>query len=141
MQAMDQATRESFISTYKGLLDQLNEKKKAGIKFDFGHELKMYERDHELDTISYFRVRPRLPSVLFATTLGPCGSSRQKPLVCVDAMALVVRGRAPCGHWQVQHRHVYRRVNGRTGTLEKRRTGTLASAAPPCESTAQTSWF
>lgn len=53
--AMDQATRESFISTYKGLLDQLNEKKKAGIKFDFGHELKMYERDHELDTISYFR--------------------------------------------------------------------------------------
>lgn len=57
-QAMDQGTRESFIATYKGLLDQLNEKKKAGIKFDFGHELKMYERDHELDTISYFRVRP-----------------------------------------------------------------------------------
>lgn len=54
---MDQGTRESFIATYKGLLDQLNEKKKAGIKFDFGHELKMYERDHELDTISYFRVR------------------------------------------------------------------------------------
>jgi hypothetical protein len=54
---MDQGTRDSFNATYKGLLDQLNEKKKAGIKFDFGNELKLYERDNELDTIGYFRVR------------------------------------------------------------------------------------
>jgi hypothetical protein len=55
---MDQSTRDNFNATYKGLLDQLNEKKKAGIKFDFAHELKLYERDNELDTIAYFRVRP-----------------------------------------------------------------------------------
>lgn len=57
VQGMDQSTRESFNLTYKGLLDQLNEKKREGVKFDFAHELKVYERDHELDTIGYFRVR------------------------------------------------------------------------------------
>ena len=56
VQSMDQATRDGFNSTYRGLLDQLNEKKKAHIKFDFGNELKLYERDHELDTIGFFRV-------------------------------------------------------------------------------------
>lgn len=80
---MDQSTREGFISTYKGLLDQLNEKKKAGIKFDFGHELKMYERDHELDTISYFRVRSH-PATRAAThcAISTFGTMRPPHLSC-----------------------------------------------------------
>ena len=56
MQGLDQVTREEFNSTYRGLLDQLNEKKKAGLKFDFANELKVYERDNELDTNGYFKV-------------------------------------------------------------------------------------
>ena len=49
--------REQFNSTYKNLLDSLNEKKKAGIKYDFAADLRIYERDFEIDTICFFRVR------------------------------------------------------------------------------------
>lgn len=53
---MDLGTREQFNVTYKGLLDSLNDKKKAGMKYDFAHDLKIYERDNEIDTICFFRV-------------------------------------------------------------------------------------
>jgi predicted ester cyclase len=53
---MDRQTQESFNQTYKGLLDSLNEKKKTGIKPDFDAELKVYERDHKLDTDGFFKV-------------------------------------------------------------------------------------
>lgn len=59
---MERATQDSFNTTYRGLLDTLNEKKKAGLKYDFAAELKVFERDHELDTLAFFRVRaPRSP--------------------------------------------------------------------------------
>ena len=57
MQGMDPATREQFNNTYKLLLDSLNDKKKAGVKYDFATDLRTYERDHEIDTICFFRVR------------------------------------------------------------------------------------
>jgi hypothetical protein len=53
---MDPGTRDQFNATYKGLLDSLNDKKKAGIKYDFATDLKIYERDNEIDTICFFRV-------------------------------------------------------------------------------------
>jgi len=56
---MDQETKDEFVTTYKKLLDSLNEQKKAGEKYDFPAELKAYETANGLDPIGYFQARAR----------------------------------------------------------------------------------
>ena len=78
VQGMERATQDSFNTTYRGLLDALNEKKKAGLKYDFAAELKVFERDHELDTLAFFRVRFPLRHIcclypaLITPSVAPC---------------------------------------------------------------------
>ena len=61
MQGMNQTTRDAFNATYRGLLDLLNERKKAGVKYDFAAELRAYEDQYQLDKTAFFHVRNSCP--------------------------------------------------------------------------------
>ena len=56
LQGKGAETQELFNTTYKGLRDTLNQKKKAGIKYDFGAEAHEFESRHQLDSLAFFQV-------------------------------------------------------------------------------------
>jgi hypothetical protein len=86
-QAMDVATKDSFNATYKGLLEHLNNKKRARETFDFSAELHKYEHENGLDAHGFFQacfsllvlVRQHLHGQACAAALTRTASARRAP--------------------------------------------------------------
>lgn len=85
---MSPTEKEDFNLTYKSLLDQLNEKKRAGIKFDFNAELNDYEHTNEIEQYKFFKVGRPLP-------LGVVSSLQQLLKECMHELTYLRAAVAP----------------------------------------------